>query len=853
MSSAPTRDDLAFEYIEHLQFTPYPFQEEAIFSWFSSKQGLLVSAPTGMGKTLIAEAGLFEALKTGKRAYYTTPLIALTEQKYREIQEAAVRWGYHRSDVGLVTGNRRENPDAKILVFVAEILFNRLLHQSRFASDSGLQTSDLGVGVRNVSLKSDVRSLESEYLSQAFDFDDVSVVVMDEFHSFNDYERGIVWEFSLGLLPEHVRTLLISATVGNAYEFVSWLRNTANRTLMMVQSDERKVPLTCRWVGDELLTEQLEKMCNEDLTPALVFCFNREECWSVADQIRGRAIITSDKQKILAELLDEHDWTQGAGPKLKQLLIRGVGIHHAGILPRYRRIIESLFQQKLLSIAVCTETLAAGINLPARSVVMPCIIKGPPGEKKLIEPSTAHQIFGRAGRPQFDTHGYVFVLAHEDDVKIARYKEKYDQIPEDTKDPKLREMKKKLKKKMPTRNANVQYWSEQQFEHLRKAPPGNLGSRGQFPWRLLAHMLEASPDVALIRSLVARRLMGPKWLMASQKQLDRMLLTLWRHGYVRLEPNPIDFGYHASQAAELEILREQKRREIADRKNTPFGFGLFDDEFINSASEKWEGQISAFNTESEARSPKPEAAKMEDRREEYKPVLAHATEKLPDLLKFRGVNPIYGLFLVEQLGLANREERIQAFESILELPNSVAPQVRVPKPDELPPGPLATQRLDPLLLQLGLATEEELSWEANQALREEQRGKLAVYEDERVFVLTLAEKLRRLFDYEDPDVQVRTNSVWAAGEVLTFHGDFNKYVLSRSLQKQEGLIFRHLLRLILLIEEFIPFTPPDTSPLDWENDLRDIATQLTECCRKVDPTCTDEVLQSSHTTNDAAV
>jgi hypothetical protein len=152
-----------------------------------------------------------------------------------------------------------------------------------------------------------------------------------------------------------------------------------------------------------------------------------------------------------------------------------------------------------------------------------------------------------------------------------------------------------------------------------------------------------------------------------------------------------------------------------------------------------------------------------------------------------------------------------------------------------------------------LATEEEISWEANQTLREEQRSKLAVYEDERVFVLTLAEKLRRLFDYEDTDVQVRTNAVWAAGEVLTFHGDFNKYITSRSLQKQEGIIFRHLLRLILLIEEFMPFTPPDTSPQDWQNDLRDIAVQLTECCRKVDPTCTDEVLQTPHTANDEAV
>ena len=160
--------------------TPYPVQEEALLAWFSAEQGVLVCTPTGTGKTLIAEAALFEALHTGKTAYYTTPLIALTEQKFREMQSAAVRWGFQPDDVGLVTGNRRENPDARVLVVVAEILLNRLLHTA------------------------------------AFDFSTVSAVVMDEFHSFTDPERGIVWELSLGLLPKHVRTLLLSATVGNA-------------------------------------------------------------------------------------------------------------------------------------------------------------------------------------------------------------------------------------------------------------------------------------------------------------------------------------------------------------------------------------------------------------------------------------------------------------------------------------------------------------------------------------------------------------------------------------------------------------------------------------------------------------
>ncbi len=804
-----TRDKIASLYLDQLPFAPYPVQEEAMLTYFTADQGLLVCAPTGTGKTLIAEAALFEALHTGTRAYYTTPLIALTEQKLQEMQAAAVRWGFSPDDVGLVTGNRRVNPDAPILVVVAEILFNRLLHG---------QSAERGAG--NAEQDADGRNSALRTPHSALDFSNVSAVVMDEFHNFADPERGIVWELALGLLPAHVRLMLLSATVGNAFDFRMWLKQAHNRSIELVQSTERKVPLDYRWVGDMLLSEQLEKMAEGDevsrYTPALVFCFNREECWNIAELMKGKSLLADGQQKRLADELARHDFSQGAGPKLKAILQRGVGVHHAGILPKYRRIVEELFQQKLLAICVCTETLAAGINLPARSVVLPTLLKGKPGEMKVIDPSSAHQIFGRAGRPQFDKQGYIYALAHEDDVKILRAKEKLEQIPEDTKDLGLMRARKDLKRKMPARRSTEQYWTEQQWDKLRTAPPLKLASRGTIPWRLLAHMLDASPEVEPIRRLVSKRLMDSGNLFGAQKQLDQMLMTLWAAGYVKLEPEPPPRG---AEEAESGGVVEREKAEPAKKL-------LLD--------------VTIRKPDAPPRPLSPSPPPISS----YQAKFAHPTPDLKKLLKLRGINPLYGIYLVNQLGIASREERIQAFESVLEMPGSVAKHVRVPKYEEMPPGPLATTRLDIELLQMGLATPEQLGAKPPRGEDDEPRGREMF--EEKVWPLTLGEKLRLLFDATFPNVHsLFTTSVWSAGEVLEFGGNFNSYITSRGLQKQEGVIFRHLLRLILLVKEFQQFTPPDCSADEWLTELRDISDRLADCCRRVDPLSTDKVLEEA--------
>ncbi|MBL8852267.1 MAG: DUF3516 domain-containing protein, partial [Planctomycetaceae bacterium] len=771
----------------------------------------------------------------------------------------------------LVTGNRRVNPDARCLVVVAEILLNRLLH------------------------------------GEEFRFDDVASVVMDEFHSFNDPERGVVWELSLALLPKHVRLLLLSATVGQPNEFLIWLHRSHGRSPQLVQSTDRKVPLQAEWVGDRLLSEQLEWMTTGDAdlrrTPTLLFCFNRSECWSVAEQLKGKSLLLDGQQKILADLLDKWDFKSGIGPKLKPLLQRGVGVHHAGMLPKYRRRVEELFQQKLLSVCVCTETLAAGINLPARSVVLTTLMKGPPGKKKLIEPSALHQMMGRAGRPQFDRIGFVYTLAHEDDVRIARWKKQYDQIPEDTKDPNLIRAKKALKKKQPTRRNTEQYWNEDQFKKLIALPPAKLASRGELPWRLLAYLLQISPDVARLRAFVNRRLLDPKALELNLKRLEQMVLTLWSGGYVDLEPPPPMErpAKHTPVANPALVKAVSVKPQVSAEDEEDFGgdllekqdsgVGIRESGKANTVGTETEssaraaphpdplpggegeeappGKVGAFGAllQQAMKDAKPQAspeAGSADKKSKkpsvlvralglqvdeptnepppYTPHRATPTADLSKLLMLRSVNPVYGLFLLDLLGAAEPEERIQALESVLELPGSLLPFVRVPKPDVMPPGPLATGYVDQELIARGLATQEELY-----PPMEEDRDRHDMFRERR-WPVPLADKLRLLFHSEFPDVRdLRITPCWVVGDLLQFNGEFDKYVRGRDLTKQEGLVFRHCLRMILLCGEFAALTPPNVDAEAWQHELHDISRILTESCRSVDPESTDKALESMAT------
>ena len=606
------------------------------------------------------------------------------------------------------------------------------------------------------------RSLLNHLLAGDEQLAETSGVVMDEFHYFNDRERGIVWELSLALLPKHIRLMLLSATVGNTVEFVRWAGEQHGRKLRLVQTDERRVPLEFEWVGDKLLTEHLPSMVSADDTenraPALVFCFNRDECWEVAERLKGANLISPAARAEIESSIDPAVFAEGIGPKLRQMLIRGVGVHHAGILPKYKVIVENLFFRKLIPFVVCTETLAAGINLPARSVVLSTLLKGKHGEQKLIPGSAAHQMFGRAGRPQFDTQGYVFVLAHDDDVKIEKWRKKYDQIDPNSKDPGILRARKQLERKKPSRRKTVQYWTEGQMRVLINSGPAKLASRSMIPYQVLIYLLTRSGSLAEVREFLSKRFNTAAKLEKFQNQTDYMTDNLARFGYLTKSED----GDHVT---------------------------------IN--------------------------------------------DTIHELTVFRSVDPLYGAFLTDQLRRGDLEEKTQALESVLSIPPAMGRATRLR--DDLEPGPLQREVLEPTLLQMGIALPHP---EGGILLPDHDAGADYWAEEEVQRSMTVPEMLKALFDAKlamPEDVRVQPKRV--AGGIFEFDCDFYKYVRERNLSKNEGVVLRHLLRLVILAGEFLERSGGDP---EYER-IGELATRV---CQQVDPRYTDRFLAAESEAKD---
>ena len=406
-----------FDWVEARGMNPWPHQEEAMLSLVAGEH-VILSTPTGSGKSLVALGLHFAALCTGRRSYYTAPIKALVSEKFFDL--VAI---FGREQVGMITGDTHINTEAPIICCTAEILANQALREGT--------TTDVGC------------------------------VAMDEFHYFGDSQRGWAWQVPLLTLP-HTQFLLMSATLGDTSQIEKLLGERTDGSVSVVADAERPVPLSYEFVDTPLQTT-IEKLLGGGKTPIYIVHFAQEAALSTAQDLSSFGVATKEQRNSIKEALSGVAFTTAFGKTLHRLLLTGVGVHHAGMLPRYRRIVEQLAQQGLLPVICGTDTLGVGINVPIHTVLLTALTKFDGNKQRRLRAREFHQIAGRAGRSGFDSEGLVVSEATEYDIENARALAKAGDDPKKLK---------KIKRKKPPEG--FVGWTEKTFDHLIEAAPETL-------------------------------------------------------------------------------------------------------------------------------------------------------------------------------------------------------------------------------------------------------------------------------------------------------------------------------------------------------------------------------------------
>jgi superfamily II RNA helicase len=398
----------------------YPHQQDALIELVSGSN-VILSTPTGSGKSLVAAGAHFAALAEGRRTFYTAPIKALVSEKFFDLVDV-----FGADNVGMLTGDASVNPGAPVICCTAEVLANLALREGADA--------------------------------------DVGQVVMDEFHFYAEPDRGWAWQVPILELPR-AQFLLMSATLGDVSFFEADLTRRTGRPTAVVASAERPVPLTFRYATTPL-HETIAELLEGRQAPVYVVHFTQAAALERAQALMSVNVCTREEKDAIAELVGGFRFTAGFGKTLSRLVRHGIGVHHAGMLPRYRRLVEQLAQAGLLKVICGTDTLGVGINVPIRTVVLTSLSKYDGRRTRLLKARELHQIAGRAGRAGFDTVGYVVAQAPEHDIENARALAKAGD------DPKKR--RKVVRKRAPEGSVG---WSQATFERLVASPPEPLASR----------------------------------------------------------------------------------------------------------------------------------------------------------------------------------------------------------------------------------------------------------------------------------------------------------------------------------------------------------------------------------------
>lgn len=426
------------EWAEGTGIRLYAAQDEAVIEIVSG-QNLILSTPTGTGKSLVAVAAHFAALAEGRRSYYTAPIKALVSEKFFALVEV-----FGAENVGMVTGDSAVNADAPIVCCTAEILANLALREGPDA--------------------------------------DVGQVVMDEFHFYGDPDRGWAWQVPL-LTLTRTQFVLMSATLGDVTVLADDLTRRTGRGTAVVTGVERPVPLHFSYETTPI-HETIEDLLHTDRAPVYVVHFSQAAAMERAQALASAKVATREQRDEIAALIGGFRFTTSFGKTLSRLLRLGIGVHHAGMLPKYRRLVEQLAQRGLLRVICGTDTLGVGINVPIRTVLLTALTKFDGTRMRQLNAREFHQISGRAGRAGFDTAGTVVAQAPEHETEnIAALKKAGD-------DPKKK--RKVVRKKAPDGFVS---WGEPSFQKLIAAEPETLTSHMRITSAMMLNVIARGGDV----------------------------------------------------------------------------------------------------------------------------------------------------------------------------------------------------------------------------------------------------------------------------------------------------------------------------------------------------------------------
>jgi superfamily II RNA helicase len=446
----------------------YPHQEEALIEVVSGAN-VILSTPTGSGKSLVAAGAHFTALARGERTFYTAPVKALVSEKFFALCDM-----FGADLVGMMTGDASVNAGAPIICCTAEILANIALRDGAQA-DAGL-------------------------------------VVMDEFHFYADPDRGWAWQVPLIELTS-AQFLLMSATLGDVTRFEQDLARRTGRPTTVVRSAARPVPLLFSYVLTPL-HETLEELLGTRQAPVYIVHFTQAAAVEQAQALMSINVCTREEKDAIAEMIGNFRFTAGFGKTLSRLVRHGIGVHHAGMLPRYRRLVETLAQAGLLKVICGTDTLGVGINVPIRTVLFTALSKYDGTKSRHLQAREFHQIAGRAGRAGFDTTGYVVVQAPEHVIENERALAKAGD------DPKKR---RKVVRKKPS--PGFVSWGQPTFERLVAADPEPLQSSFSVSHAMLLNVIGRPGDAfAALRHLLTDNHEDP----AAQRRHIRRAFAVYR-------------------------------------------------------------------------------------------------------------------------------------------------------------------------------------------------------------------------------------------------------------------------------------------------------------------------------------